>query len=194
MTRLILASASTSRAQVLRSAGVEFDIVPSYLDEGLFKRSARIDGSIAGELAQMKALHVSAANPGALVIGADQVLMLDYVLMSKAETMEEAGRQLRKLRGRQHVLVSALALAKDGAVVWRHVDEPKLTMRDFSDAFLNDYLAREGEGILSSVGSYRLEGLGAQLFETVEGDYFSILGLPLQPLLGALRGFGVIAT
>ncbi|MBV9990133.1 MAG: septum formation protein Maf [Alphaproteobacteria bacterium] len=192
VTRLILASASASRAQILTSAGVVFDVVPANVDEDTVKASVEEPRAVAEALASLKAFTVSASHPGHLVLGADQVLVLEGRIMSKAPDLATAAEHLRRLRGRRHVLISALALARGGAPVWRHASVAALTMRDFSDAFLDDYLAREGEEVLGSVGCYRLEGLGAQLFETVEGDYFSILGLPLQPLLGALRGFGVI--
>ena len=148
--------------------------------------------AVAAGLAELKALRVSASRPGDLVLGADQVLVCEGRILSKAETLAEAAAQLKFLRGKSHMLISALALARDGDVVWRHADEARLAMRDFSDAFLDSYLKAEGEAVLGSVGCYRLEGPGAQLFESVEGDYFSILGLPLLPLLGVLRQQGVI--
>lgn len=194
MTRLILASASTSRAQILKDAGVAFDVVPANVDEDTIKATLRDGRAVAETLAGRKAISISTIYPSALVLGADQVLVVDGLLMSKAATPAAAGDQLKALRGKRHMLISALALASNGAVAWRHTSEAALTMRDFSDAFLDDYLAREGKAVLGSVGCYRLEGMGAQLFESVEGDYFSILGLPLLPLLGALRGFGVVGT
>lgn len=194
MTRLVLASASASRAALLAAAGVAFDVVPARIDEDAVKASGLGPDAVAATLAELKAGAVCAAHPGRLVLGADQVLVVDGILMSKAGTRAEAADQLRQLRGKRHELISALALAHDGAVVWRHVDRSTLAMRDASDVFLEAYLDAEGDAVLGSVGCYRLEGMGAQLFESVEGDYFSILGLPLLPLLGALRGFGVIAT
>jgi len=191
--RLVLASASSSRAQILRDAGVKFEVRPAHVDEDAVKASGGDAGAVAAKLAELKALRVSAAHPDALVLGADQVLVCDGKLLSKADTLADAAAQLKFLRGRQHILVSALALARDGAVIWRHSDEAELGMRDFSDAFLDDYLSTEGEAMLGSVGCYRLEGPGAQLFESVRGDYFSILGLPLVPLLAILREHGVIA-
>lgn len=188
---MILASASLSRASLLRGAGVAFDAVPAHVDEDAVKASIGDPRAVAEKLAEMKALEVSASRPGRLVLGADQVLDLDGITMSKAQTRDVAAAQLRAMRGKAHRLISALVLAR-GEVVWRHVDVATLWVRDFSDAFLEDYLDRETE-ILGSVGCYRLEGMGAQLFERVEGDYFSILGLPLVPLLGALRDFGEIA-
>jgi len=194
MTPLVLASGSAIRAQLLRDAGVPFTVHPARVDEDTVKASMRgRDGAaIATALAEHKAIAVSNLRAGALVLGADQVLMLGEALMSKADTIGAAASQLRRLRGRHHQLVGALVLAKDGEPVWRHVEICTLWMRDFSDEFLDNYLAAEGEAILKSVGCYRYEGLGAQLFERVEGDYFSILGLSLLPLLAALRDQGAI--
>ena len=195
MSRLILASASPIRAQILRAAGVAFEIIPAYLDEVAVRNSLPPEGeAIADALAELKARYVSALNPGAWAVGADQVLMLDHVAMSKAETLEEAFRHLRKLRGRSHVLVASLVLARDNETLWRHAAEAELVMRDFSDSFLSDYLAREGEAVLGGVGCYRLVSLGAQLFDRIEGDYFSILGMPLLPLLKELRTREIIPT
>jgi septum formation protein len=191
--RLVLASASTSRARILRDAGVAFEVQPAHVDEETVKASSRDGAAVAAKLAELKALRVSSSHPDALVLGADQVLVCDGRLLSKADTLAEAAAQLKFLRGKPHMLISSLVLARDGAVIWRHSDEAKLAMRDFSDAFLDDYLSTEGEAMLGSVGCYRLEGPGAQLFESVQGDYFSILGLPLVPLLAILRGQGVVA-
>jgi len=197
MTALVLASASSSRAKLLRQAGVPFEVHPAHVDEDSIKESMLADGAqgraIAEALAELKALRVSSTRPDVLVLGADQVLVCDGELFSKAETMEDAVAQLRSLRGKPHLLVTAAVLAKDGAAIWRHVDISTLWMREFSDAFLGAYLAAEGDGLLGSVGCYRLETTGAQLFERIEGDYFSILGLPLVPLLTALRQQGVVA-
>jgi len=191
---VILASASTIRAKVLRDAGVAFDIVPADVDEEAVKVALAQPRAVAEALAERKAFTVSARYPGALVLGADQVLAFEGRMMSKAPDLDTAALHLRELRGKRHELVGALVLARDGVAVWRHTSIAALTMRAFSDAFLADYLAREGGAVLSSVGCYRLEGPGAQLFESIEGDYFSILGLALQPLLAALRGFGVVQT
>jgi septum formation protein len=195
MTSLVLASGSAIRARILRDAGVEFTVEPSRLDENAIKASMSGAGgsTIVSALAERKALAVSASRPDDLVLGADQVLVLGDELVSKAETLQAAAIQLRKLRGARHDLVGALVLAREGAPVWRHVETSTLRMRDFSDEFLAAYLKAEGEDVLESVGCYRFEGLGAQLFERVEGDYFSILGLALLPLLAALRELGVLA-
>jgi septum formation protein len=194
----ILASASASRRRVLTQAGVPFTAIAAAIDEDGLKNRLLAAGcapsDIAGALAEVKALHVSREHPGALVLGADQTLLLDGALISKCADLDEARALLVRLRGRSHRLVGALSLVRDGAVIWRHVESPQLWMRDFSEAFLDRYLSTEGEGLLSGVGCYKLEGPGAQLFARIEGDYFSILGLPLQPLLAELRRHGVIAT
>jgi septum formation protein len=193
----ILASGSSSRARVLRGAAVPFTAVPADIEEGAIKQELLSRGdepaAIAAELADAKALHVSRQHPGALVLGADQVLLFEGELVSKCPDMTAARNLLLRLRGKTHMLISALALAQDGKITWSHIETAKLQMRGFSDAFLATYLSTEGEGLLAGVGCYRLEGMGAQLFERVEGDYFSILGLPLQPLLAELRRKGVIA-
>jgi len=195
--RLILASASETRAKLLKDTGVAFEIVPARVDEESVKHSLLAGKTshrdIADALAELKALRVSGSHEGALVLGADQVLSFGGALVSKCENLAEARALLLRLRGQTHELLSALVLAKDGAPVWRRVEKAALTMRDFSEAFLDDYLTREGESLLSGVGCYRLEGRGAQLFSRVSGDHSTILGLPLIPLLSALREQGVIA-
>jgi len=190
VTRLVLASASASRAKLLENAGVAFTVQPANIDEDAVKTSGLDGRAVAEKLAELKAMAV----PGALVLGADQVLVCDGRIMSKAATLAEAARQLRALRDKRHTLISAVVLAVDGMPVWRHVEESSLWMRDFSDAFLHSYLQSVGPEILGGVGCYRYEGAGAQLFSRVEGDYFSILGLPLLALLAALRDHGVIAA
>jgi len=196
MKQLVLASASTVRAQLLEQAGISFEIAPARIDEAAVKQSLLAEGvrprGIADALAELKALRISSSRPEALVLGADQVLDYDGEVLNKCETLDEARIQLKRLRGRAHRLLSAAVLARNGAVIWRFVDEATLVMRDLSVDFLESYLARESEAVLSSVGGYRLEGLGVQLFERIEGDYFSILGLPLVPLLAALRNQGVL--
>lgn len=195
---LILASASEVRARVLRNVGVAFDIRPAHVDEDAVKDSLLASGAslrdVADALAELKALRISNAVPDVLVLGADQVLAFEGELVSKCESLDEARDLLRRLRGKTHELISALVLAKGGSAIWRHVEAARLTMRDFSESFLDDYLAAEGEGLLKGVGCYRLEGRGPQLFERIEGDYFTILGLPLVPLLAALRQHGMVST
>lgn len=190
--KLILASSSRSRADMLRNAGVKFEIVPAHVDEDAVKKS--LAGSpahiVADALAELKALSTN--HPNALVLGADQILDFNGELISKSESLEEAAALLRRLRGREHHLITAAVLAKGGKPVWRHVEKSTLHMRDFSDEFLETYLAGEGEGLLFGVGCYRLEGRGSQLFGKIEGDYFSILGLPLLPLMAALREQGIL--
>jgi len=192
---LVLASASASRAGLLRAAGVEFSVHPADLDEAALM--AGMAGSQAASvvlaLAGAKALTVSAARPGALVLGGDTVIALDGDLVSKCADMAAARALLERMSGKDHLLVSAAALARDGNVIWRHASPVRMTVRPLSPAFLDAYLAAEGPAILSSVGCYHYEGRGAQLFDRVEGDYFSVLGLPLLPLLAALRQEGVIA-
>jgi septum formation protein len=198
MTRLVLASASPARAGLLRQSGVAFEVRPAHVDEAVVRdamRAEHADGrAIAGALAELKALRVSASDSEALVLGADQVLVCEDALLSKPETIPAARSQLQWLCGRPHQLLTAAVLARDGTPLWRHVDASTLRMRPFSDAFLEAYLAQEGDAVLGSVGCYRLEAMGVQLFEHVDGDYFSILGLPLVPLLAALRQQGVMET
>lgn len=190
-----LASASPARARILQSAGVDFEIVPARIDEETLKADLLARRStprkIAEELAIAKALAVSAGRRD-LVIGADQTLDLDGETLSKVRNLAEARGCLLRLRGHTHRLHSAIALARDGQVRWRYVASPGLTMRRFSDPFLDRYLALSGDEVFGSLGCYHLEGLGAQLFETVDGDYHAILGLPLTPLLAALRREGVL--
>ena len=196
MSTLILASASAVRARLLRQAGVTLEIHPAKIDESEVKRSmsARKLGAdaVSGALAELKAVRVSAAYPNGLVLGCDQILEFDGRLIDKAANLTEARALLRELRGKEHSLVTACVLAKDGAPVWRRLERCKLWMRPFGDEFLDEYLQAEGDDVLGSVGCYHLEGRGIQLFERVEGDYFSVLGLALIPLLAALREHGII--
>jgi septum formation protein len=196
--QVILASSSTTRARLLTAAGVTAEVVKPMVDERAAKTKlganrARAD-KVATELAELKALAVSKRHPDALVIGADQVLDCDGKLYDKAADHDSAKRQLKELRGKRHRLVSAVVLASQGAVTWRHVDAATLSMRVFSDAFLDAYLILATDAVLNSVGAYQLESLGAQLFTKVEGDYFTVLGLPLLPLLDQLRRAGVLAS
>ena len=193
---VILASASSSRAAVLRGAGVVFHTQPAAIDEEEIKQSLRAEGApsadIAAALAELKALRVSRGAGPALVVGADQVLTCDGTQFDKPGDLAAARGQLQTLRGRTHTLDSALAVATQHAVIWRHRDVARLTMRPFSDDFLDSYLKEAGESVLQSVGGYRIEGSGIQLFSKIDGDFFAILGLPILPLLGFLRGYRVV--
>ena len=195
---LVLASASRARRLILEAAGLELTADPADLDESAIKARARRDGLGAGQcavlLAEAKAAQVTRRNPGALVIGADQMLDCQDEWLDKPRDLPDARRQLAMLRGRAHTLHAALAVACDGEVLWRHLEPARLVMRRFSDAFLDDYLGEMGEEVCATVGGYQLEGLGAQLFARVDGDYFAILGLPLLPLLAFLRDRGAVAA
>ena len=197
MTAVVLASTSASRMAVLRGAGVEFEAVSPGVDEDAAKAALLGDGAgpreVADALAELKAVRVSARREG-LVIGADQTLDLDGALIDKPASLAEARERLKALRGRMHRLHAGVVVAQGGQPIWRDVQTSTLWVRPFSDAFLDDYLAREGEAVLKSVGCYRLEGLGAQLFTRIQGDYFAILGLPLLGLLDLLRRHGAVAT
>ena len=192
--RLILASSSSARRAILERAGVSFSVDPSGLDEDALKEKLALRSveEVALALAEAKALRVAARHPGALVLGADQMLDLDGRRLDKPADKAAAAGQLRLLRGRAHRLVNGLVLARGGHTVWRHEESATLWMRDCSDAFLERYLAQAGPDVLESVGAYRLEGQGAQLFERIEGDFFAVLGLPLMALLGALRREGFL--
>jgi septum formation protein len=194
--RLILASASSARAALLHAAGVRFEIEPAEIDEARIKRLARVTGdtaiACALALAIEKARTVSARNPGALVIGADQILIAGEEWFDKPADRNGVRAQLRTLRGRAHVLATAACAIADSSVLWQATSEPELTIRQFSDAFLEEYLAAEGESLFGSVGAYRLEGRGVQLFSGIAGDYFAVLGLPLLELLDFLRTCEVV--
>ena len=194
--RLILASKSAARRATLEGAGVPFSVQVADVDEDAVKavHDPADAAGLAIELARVKALAVSRHDPEAWVLGADQTLAFAGGLVSKAGSLDEARDRLAAMRGRAHQLHSGAALACNGQVVWSGVDTATMRMRDFSDAFLDAYLAAEGEGLLGCVGSYRLEGMGSQLFEAIEGDYFTVLGMPLWPVLAELRRAGVLAT
>ena len=193
---LVLASQSVARAAVLRAAGLRFEARPARIDEAAVKAAMQAEGASAGDtasmLAELKAARIR--DPGALVIGADQLLVCDGRWFDKPTDLGAAREQLQTLRGRDHTLVTAVACLRGGAVLWHHVARPTLRMRRFSDAFLDDYLEMEGEAVLGSVGAYRLEGLGPHLFDAITGDHADILGLPILPLLGFLRQHGVLTT
>ncbi|MCY4394365.1 MAG: Maf family protein [Rhodospirillaceae bacterium] len=199
---LILASGSRTRAFMLRNAGVEFEVEPAALDEAAVKQGLLAEGApphrIADTLAEMKAMRIARKRagdrPGALVLGADQVLDLDGALLDKPADRAAAAEHLRRLSGKRHHLVSAAVLLKDGQRIWECSDRASLVVRPLSDRFIEAYLDSAGDGALDSVGAYRLEGPGAHLFASVDGDFFTILGLPLLPLLDFLRGHGVLET
>lgn len=195
---LILASSSRSRRIMLESAGVTFGVTVPAIDEAILKSVLLDSGSdgyrIAEELAQAKTLAVSRRHPGSLVLGADQVLVCEGRMFSKSDTEAEARETLNALCGREHQLITAAIIARDEVALWRHTEAAVLTMRKFSTAFLDQYLTTEIPEILGSVGCYHIEGRGAQLFSKVAGDQFCIRGLPLIPVLSALRDFGVIAA
>ena len=193
--QIILASKSAARRAVLTGAGVPFEVAVAGVDEDAVKTAKLAQGAtprdVADALAEIKAVKISAGRPG-FVIGSDQTLEFEGQLYDKAETLEAAAERLKTMRGKPHKLHSAVVVAKDGAPIWREIVSATLTMRDFSDDFLDAYLALEGEEMLGSVGCYRLEGPGAQLFSKIEGDYFAILGLPLMGLLDLFRRHGVL--
>ena len=193
---IVLASGSPFRRKMLEDAGLAIEAVPARTDERAVEAVTEGSGitprELAAILAEAKALDVSERMPGRLVIGADQTLSLNDEVLHKPLDMEEARRRLLALSGRTHELNSAVVLARDGAVLWRHVATARLTMRALDPAFVGRHLSRVGERALSSVGAYQIEGEGIQLFEAVEGDHFTIVGLPLLPLLAELRAVGAI--
>lgn len=195
MTKVILASKSAARRQLLAGAGVPHEAAVAGVDEEAVKQSLLAVGAdprrIAEALAELKAVKVS-RGVDALVIGADQTLEFEGGLYDKVGDLKAARERLAALRGKRHMLHSAVVVAKDGAPIWREIVTATLAMRPFSDEFLDHYLEVEEEAALGSVGCYRLEGPGAQLFSRIEGDYFAILGLPLLGLLDLLRRHGVL--
>ena len=191
---LILASASPSRRQLLANAGLSFAIEPAGIDEDEVKRSLGSRAApqeLAETLAEMKALRVSAKHPAEFVVGADSTLACNGRMFDKPPSLDAARKQLLALRGQTHELFSSVVVARGGVRLWHWNERARLTMRPFSEGFVDAYLARTGEAVLSSVGAYQLEGLGAHLFTRVDGDYFTILGLPLLPLLSFLAGHGI---
>ncbi|MCF8475615.1 MAG: Maf family protein [Pseudolabrys sp.] len=191
---LILASKSDIRGKVLAATGLRFGIRPGQIDERAIEKEAgvREPKAVAALLARAKALSAASGHFGHVVLGADQTLALDGERFDKPANRAEAVTQLRSLRGKTHALHSALALVCDGTVLFECIDTAQLTMREFSDRFLEDYLDLVGDFATTSVGAYQLEGIGIHLFERVEGDYFTILGLPLLPLLAFLRRAGYV--
>jgi septum formation protein len=193
---LILASASGIRARLLREAGINFGVRPAEIDEEALKASPPAlqagNENLAALLAEAKARSIAEISPQALVLGCDQVLVCGDRLFGKAHNIAEARATLLALRGQAHCLITACALVQSGKLLWQHQEHAMLSMRAFGDEFLEAYLRAEGGTILGSVGCYRFEGRGAQLFERVEGDFFTILGLPLMPLLPVLREHGVL--
>ena len=192
---LILASASVSRRQMLHNAGLDFSVETSGVDEDEVKLSLSAEKAtphdIAETLAELKAQRVSRRHPQALVIGADSTLACNGRLFDKPPTIEAARSQLQSLAGQTHELHSSVVVARGGVRLWHSNDRAFLTMRPLPDAFLDAYLARAGDAVTSSVGAYQLEGVGAHLFTKIEGDFFTILGLPLLPLLSFLAGHGI---
>ncbi|HEX5454490.1 MAG TPA: nucleoside triphosphate pyrophosphatase [Stellaceae bacterium] len=195
---IVLASASAARAGLLHAAGIDFAVDPAAIDEAPLKQEARAAGegavACATLLATEKARHVSRRRPDALVIGADQLLACGDEWFDKPADLAAAAVQLRELRGRTHRLATAVCVAHADLPLWRAASEPELTMRPFSDAFLDDYLRQEGEALCAAVGAYRIEGLGIQLFSRISGDRFAVMGLPLLELLEYLRRRGAISS
>lgn len=197
MLDVILASGSAIRAQIMHQAGLDFKVVTKAVDESAIKKAMLAEGAklrdIADALAEAKSVRVSRTTPG-LVIGADQIMVMDNILFDKPVDMAAARERLLLMRGKTHHLIGAIVISENGQPVWRHMSKTTLKVRDFSETFLDAYLAAEGDAVLKSVGAYRFEGRGAQLFSYVEGDFFSILGLSLLPLMDYLRLRGVVPS
>jgi nucleoside triphosphate pyrophosphatase len=194
-TPLILASQSRARQMLLANAGIDFEAAPAHIDERAIQEAAGAvsPSAIAARLAREKALVVSARKPGRHVVGADQTLALGERLFNKPDGRAQAALQLQALAGHSHDLHSAIAVARDGSILFEHVAMARLTMRPLRDGEIATYLDQAGDAVISSVGAYQLEGLGVHLFDRIEGDHFTILGLPLLPLLGFLRGERLLA-
>ena len=197
MSRIILASGSAIRKQILDGAGLNYEVIVKPVDEAAIKDSMLAENSrlqdVADALAEAKALRVSRQTDG-FVIGADQIMVMDNQLFDKPKDLGEARERLLSMRGKRHELIGAVVICENGRPVWRHLSKTKLWVREFSNDFLDWYIEQEGEALMKSVGAYRFEGPGAQLFEKVEGGFFAILGLDLLPVLDYLRVRGVIAS
>ena len=189
-SRLILASGSSVRARLLENAGVPFSIETAKLDEGMIRRSLEADGAnardIVDALAESKARKISNKHEGALVLGCDQVLEFNGKIYSKPDSQAELRTQMQELRGHQHRLLSGAVICRDGVSVWRFIGQVRLNMRDFSDAYMDDYIMRNWDNVRHCVGGYMLEAEGVRLFEKIDGDYFSVLGMPLVEILSYL--------
>lgn len=196
--KIILASGSDIRAQLLRNAGVSFDVQVARIDEDAVRASLQAENAsprdIADTLAELKAQRVAAKHPDALVIGCDQILALDQQIIVKPQTPADAVTQLQALRGKKHQLLSAAVIYGEGKPLWRHVGVVRLHMRDASDAYLTSYVDRNWDSIRHAVGAYKLEEEGVRLFTRIEGDYFNVLGLPLLELLSYLTLRGTLET
>lgn len=193
--KIILASGSAIRAEILRGAGVDFDVVKPGVDEDEIKSSSAKNGvgleDIAMTLAEAKCMAVADESPD-IVIGSDQILEFQGLAFDKPKTMDDARDRLLKMRGATHTLINAIAVARGGEIIWRNLDRPRLTMRDLSETEIDAYLGAAGPDILFSVGAYQVEGHGARLFDRIDGDYFAVLGMSLFPLLGVLRREGAL--
>ncbi len=189
--RIILASGSQGRQAMLRNVGLSFHAIPADIDEEAIIARLSADNRdinfITAQLATDKALHISAANPNTLVIGSDQTLEFEGALLSKAANTTDAQEKLKSLRGKTHMLHSAVSLVRNGEVIFSHTDHASLTMHDFDDGFLESYMKKDPDALTSCVGGYKIEGAGAWLFSSVTGDLFTIMGMPLLPLLSYLR-------
>jgi len=193
---IILASGSAIRAQLLRQAGINFEVHRPRVDEVAIKDSLLSEGAtprdVADTLAELKARKISSKYAGSLVLGCDQVLDFEGQLLSKPKDADQAVEQLFAMRGKRHMLLSAAVICRDGAPIWRHVGQVRLRMRDSSDAYLNDYVSRNWDSIQHAVGAYKLEEEGVRLFSAIDGDYFNVLGLPLLELINYLALQGTI--
>ncbi len=197
--RVVLASQSASRRAMLNAAGVDHDVIPAHIDEQAIKTSLLAGGApprdIADSLAEMKALRAAPAAPDALVIGSDSIFVLaNGTMLDKPADRDQAALHLRAMSAGRHQLISAAVIVEQGRPVWRHIDIARLDVRTLSEAFIESYLDREWPAIAGCVGAFRIEGPGVQLFERIDGDHFTILGMPLLPLLGYLRVRGVLGS